>query len=439
MKKQILLLFTTVITLALLKSAAAVSVFPLLEKYIKQQQYAKAYQRATSLHLEYEGDPRFDYLYGLAALQTGHYNEAVFSLDRVTINTPNVIRPRLELARAYLSLNNHSAAIKEFNDVLSLSPPPVVRQKVQAYIAELQKKSDKKTRKSVTKSLASFSIGYDDNINFGSSESEIDLPSFGLINLDPSAVKQGSGFAESKFQLKHRRIQNKIKSTFVLANLTHKKYFKDSDFNLTDLDLSVGMTINKQKKQYQFIARTRPIMLDGDFYANTYGLDAVARKALGKGAVASVKLSLEKYDNKELSLSDRSRAILTGSLDKQIADIQHQFNVYLGKESPDEKDGKQFSRDISGLGYLGVKEWTERNRSYVGLDYRYYRHQDNYPVYPDKKRRDDRVSLKFGHEWQINDNISLNFSAKHTKNNSNLDLYDADRNEVKVGLRYDWD
>ncbi len=439
MKKQKLLLFATLTALILLKSVSAASVFPVLEKYIKQQQYAQAYQQAKKLYLEFEGDPRFDYLYGLSALQTGHYNEAVFALDRVTINTPNVIRPRLELARAYLSLNNKLAAIKEFNDVLSLSPPPVVEQKVQLYIAELQKKTDKKTKRSITKKLASFSIGYDDNINFGSKEEEIDLPSFGLISLDPAAVKQGSGYAESKFQLKHRTIINKQKSTFILANLTHRKYFKKSDFDVTDL--RAGMTFNNKKKQYQYqlVARIQPIMLDGDFYANTYGFDVVTRKAIGKNTVASAKLSLEKYDNKQLSISDRSRAIVTGRLDKQIADIQHQFSIYLGKESPDENVGKQFSRDISGLGYLGVKEWNEKNQTYLGVDFRHYRHQGNYPVYPDEKRKDDRYSLKVGHQWQINDKVSLIFSAKHINNKSNLNLYDTNRNEVKVGLRYDWE
>lgn len=412
--------------------------FPKLELLIKKQQYNLAYQQAIKIRLENEGDPRFDYLYGLSASQTGHYNEAVFALDRVAINTPNVIRPRLELARAYLHLNNKSAAIKEFNDVLSLSPPPVVRKKVQTYLVELEKKQNKVTQRSLTKRIASFSVGYDDNINFGYDGDEIDLPNFGSFTLDSSSVKQSSGFAEAKFQIKNRTLKNKARSVFSLANITHRKYFKATDFDRTDLDLRLGTTLNKNKKQYQFVIRARPVMLDGELQSNTWGVDAIARQALAKGSIASVKLSVEKYDNKELSLSDRTRAILSGRLDKQIAEIQHQLNIYLGKEWPDESEGKAFSRDISGIGYWGVKEWSERSRSYLGLDIRHYEHQDNYPVFSDS-RIDDRLILKAGHEWQLNDKTTLVLSAKHINNKSNLDLYDAKRNEVKLGIRYDLD
>lgn len=434
--KQMILLG---LAICLSSTAIAQAGYPLLERLVEQKQYAKAYQRALILREENEGDPRFDYLYGFSALQTGHFNEAVFALDRVTVSTPLVIRPRLELARAYLRLNNNSAAIKEFNDVLSLSPPPIVRKNVMAYIDELERaRNGVVAQRSVTKKLVSFLVGYDDNINFGHDGDEIDLPDFGLFTLDPSSVKQGSGFAEAKFQIKNRTIKNKRKSTFVLANFTHKKYFKDNNFDLIDLDFRVGMTLSKNDKQYQFIARTRPIMLDGDMYSNTLGLDAIARKSLGGSSIASVQLSLEKYDNRVLSLSDRSRAIVTGRWEKQIAEIQHQFNVYLGKEWPDKKEGKQYSRDISGIGYFAVRKWNNKNRTYVGLDYRHYKHQKAYSVFPDK-RTDNRFILKAGHEWQINDKFALIFAAQHIDNKSNIDLYDSKRNEIKVGIRYDWE
>ena len=416
----------------------AQSGYPNLEKLIKEQKYSLAYQQAIKLRAQNEGDPRFDYLYGLSALQTGHFNEAVFALDRVTVSTPNVIRPRLELARAYLSLNNSFAAKKEFNDVLNLNPPPVVRKKVLAYIAELEKKGDKLTQRSVTKSLASLSFGYDDNINFGYDNSEIDLPGFGSVILDSSSVKQGSGFADVKFQFKHRTLKNKVKSTFITANVTHRDYFKNSDFNLTDLDLRTGIILNQANKQYQLLARTRPLMLDGELYSNTIGIDAIARKSIGSSKIGSLKLSVEKYDNKKVSLSDRSRAILSGRIDKQTGDTQHQLNLYLGKEWPDKSEGKQYSRDISGIGYWAVKEWNKKDRSYLGLDYRHYKHQQAYAIYTDK-RSDDRFIFKIGHEHRFNDELAFIAQARHINNKSNLDLYDAKRNEVKVGIRYDWD
>ena len=416
---------------------AGIVSYPQLEQYIQNSQYEKAYQRALVLRQANEGDPRFDYLYGLSALQTGHYNEAVFALDRVTVSTPNVIRPRLELARAYLKLNNKTAAIKEFNDVLNLRPPPKVKAKVLIYLAEL-KKANPATQTSITRRLASFSIGYDDNINFGSDNDEIDLPGFGLVALDPAAVKQKSGFAEAKFQLRHRRVSSKTNNTFFVANVIHRSYFKNTDFDYTDLDLRTGITINRNTRQYQLMLRDRPIFLDGELHSNTFGVDGIVRHSLGNGKILSTSLSLEKYDNQKISLSDRQRALLGVSLDKNSGVIQHQVNLHLGKEWPDKSEGKQFSRDIFGVGYRASRKWNSNNKTFLNLDYRQYTHQAPYPVFPER-RKDDRFIIKAIHEWQYSDKATVVFSARHINNKSNLELYDAKRNEVSVGIRYEWD
>lgn len=415
----------------------AQSSYPILEKNIKAKQYLKAYQRALKLRDKSEGDPRFDYLYGLSALQTGHYNEAVFALDRVTVATPRVIRPRLDLARAYLKLNNKTAAIKEFNDVLALSPPPIVRKNVSAYLNELQRGS-KDVKKSIVKRLASFSIGYDDNINFGTSNREVDLPGFGLVTLNSSAIKQKSGFAEAKFQIMQKKIRNKSLNTFLLTNVTYRKYFKKTDFDSFDLDFSAGVGLTKNDRQYQFIIRDRPHFLNGKLYSNTLGFDAIIRKSLGKGNILSSYLSLENYNNKKVSLTNRNRALLGVKLDQVAGDNQHQFNAYLGKEFANKKEGKQFSRNIIGAGYKASYEWNSQNISFLNIDYKHYKHQDKYPVFPNK-REDNRFIVKATHERYINDKTTLVFSASHVNNNSNLDLYDAKKNEVKIGIRYEWD
>ena len=93
-------------------SLSAASNYPKLEKSINAKQFQQAFQQASAMQSQNEGDPRFDFLYGLAALETGNYNEAVFALERVKFSTPNVIRPRLELARAYLKLKNKNCRFK---------------------------------------------------------------------------------------------------------------------------------------------------------------------------------------------------------------------------------------------------------------------------------------------------------------------------------------
>jgi len=418
--------------------SSAQNSYPLLEKMIKKKLYLSAYQQALKLRVKNEGDPRFDYLYGLSALQTAHYNEAVFALDRVTIAKPRVIRPRLELARAYLKLNNKAAALKEFNDVLALSPPPIVRKNVSAFVSSISEEDSSQISQSIIKRLASFSVGYNDNVNFGHDNSAIDLPRFGLVTLNSSLVKQQSGFAEAKFQLMQKKTLNKRNSYFLAGNITHRKYFETSDFDFTDIDLRTGFAINYNDKQLQFVVRDRPVFLGAGLHSNTFGIDATIRKNLGKSKVISTSLSIENYDNKNQPLSDRKRATLGVNLNQVINNNQHQFNLLAGKEFPDKKEGRSMSRDFIGLGYKTSYDWNPKNTSFIHLGYSNYRHQAVYPIYSNK-RKDDRFTLKITHERLITDKASLVLSAQHTNNRSNLDLYNAKSNELKVGIRYEWD
>jgi tetratricopeptide (TPR) repeat protein len=438
MKVKTTLWLSLLITLLGMNIVYAQNTFPLLEKYIKHQQFTKAFKQASKLRSKFEGDPRFDYLYGLSALQTGYYNEAVFALERVVVTTPKIIRPRLELARSYLKLNNKTAAIQEFETVLVLSPPAKVKEKVNAYLRELKNNKNQLVRKSVVKRSMTFAVGYDDNINFGFDDQLIDLPGLGIIKLNPTSIRQGSGFIESKLQFQQKKLRNRQQGTFVIANLRHRDYFKNGDFNLTDVDLRTGLLLYEKNRQYQFIVRDRPIFLGGKLYTNILGADVIASQGMGVGNILSASFSAEKYDHKKIALADRARAYLTVNYDTQTSNLQHRISSYLGKEWADEAGGKQFSRNIQGLGYKLTKNWDVNNKSYLSMDFRHYKHQAASAVSPEK-RDDDRIIISSGHEWQTTDKTAIVFSARHIRNKSNVNLYDANRNELKIGVRYEWD
>ena len=421
----------------MVQKVGAESAYPQLEQQVNTGQYIQAYQRAIKLRAMNEGEPRFDYLYGLSALQTGHYNEAVFALERVTATEPSVIRPRLELARAYLKLNNNKAATREFKRVLSLNPPLAVRQNVNAYISQLH--TDKwEVRKAVINSLLTLSLDFDDNINFGFDNDEIVLPVFGNIRLDRGSIQQESGFAEARYQLNYRKADSHRFNRFASAALTHRDYFDNGNFNLSDLDIRTGFTFNKHNYQYQVVLRDRPVLLGGSYYTNTVGLDLALRRGLGVGAVLTAALSVEDYSHKVESLRNRTRAIISVKIDKKSGNNIHQFSAFYGEETPDDDAGKQFSRDLAGIGYRVVHNWNAKSKSYLKLDYQQNTHQGPYPIYPDA-REDDRATVKIGHERKLLKNVDLLMSVQYTDNESNLSLYDVTRTEAKIGVRYEWD
>src|SRR2546425_555431 len=67
-----------------------------------------AYRLLEPLESQRAGDPEYDYLLGIAALDSGERERAVFALERVLAVNPNHAQARAEIARAYFEMGERS-------------------------------------------------------------------------------------------------------------------------------------------------------------------------------------------------------------------------------------------------------------------------------------------------------------------------------------------
>ena len=148
--------------------------------------FAKAYEEAEKLNLEWEGEPEFDYLYALAALETGHFNESVFALERFLSSAPDNIRARLELGRAYFAINNLAAAEREFNYVLTQDIPDNVRKNVNPLLLSIDERRN--SQKGSFQRFFSFGGGVDGNVNSGPEETGIPVPAGTFYPTQPELI-----------------------------------------------------------------------------------------------------------------------------------------------------------------------------------------------------------------------------------------------------------
>src|SRR5690606_37911348 len=118
----------------------------------------------------YAGDPEFDYLLGIAALDTGRYGEAILPFERVLLVQPDHLQARAELGRAYLAAGEYENARAAFRDVASRDIPPEARRLVGRYLDELAR-LEARHRIAIT-GLVGLEVGYDTNANVGSSSDE---------------------------------------------------------------------------------------------------------------------------------------------------------------------------------------------------------------------------------------------------------------------------
>lgn len=106
-----------------------------------------AWKILAPLNSERAGDVEFDYLLGLAALDTGRRTEAVFALERVLAVEPEHAEARAEIARAYFELNELRRAKAEFDQVLQdESVPAEARLEIGKFLSAIETvESDDKT------------------------------------------------------------------------------------------------------------------------------------------------------------------------------------------------------------------------------------------------------------------------------------------------------
>ncbi len=140
------------------------------ESLLASGQSQAAFTLLLTREREMAGNPYYDYLLGVAALDSGQYSEAIFSLRRSLEVSPGFSGARLELARAYFDSGNAGLARPLFVSLLDENPPAPVRSVINDYIASID------TTPSLPKSSLQFSFdvtgGYDDNANGSTSNQQ---------------------------------------------------------------------------------------------------------------------------------------------------------------------------------------------------------------------------------------------------------------------------
>lgn len=146
-----------------------------------------AYELLAAERARLAGQMRFDYILGLAAIESDRAAEALAPLRRVIAARPDFFAARLELAAALNSLGDSEAARAEYDALLALDPPDYVRSVIGQRISRMPLTPRRLAAKFTAESMA----GYDSNAN-GSTTDD----AFQGILLDPRQQATASGFLQ---------------------------------------------------------------------------------------------------------------------------------------------------------------------------------------------------------------------------------------------------
>jgi hypothetical protein len=414
-----------------------------LNTLITAERYQEAYTLAVSDLEAWEGDTDFDFLYGIAAIESGFANEAVYAFERVAATAPRNVtrqRARLELARAHLLTNNLAASETLFNEVLATNPPENVQENIRAFLNLIEERRNNRSA-SFAFSISP-TVGHDDNINSATSNGLIDTPLIGEIELNSEGLKTGDDFMDVTMNLAYKKPISRDRSVDVtLVANRHDNQSSDQfdiDYVLGDLSYSYG----NEKHRFRHSLQAQSVYLNGDEFQSTYRLNNSWQRAGDNGwyqslsAAISTTRNVNTVDTPLAELKDTNQLLLSGALTKLTESFTNTFTVFYADDSAISSLGAHNGRDYYGLSHSLLWRLNSSHTPYARLSYQTTTYDSEHPIFFNDIRDDGNVSATLGWTWQYSNRLSINSEMGYNDSSSNIPLFEYTRFKYQVGLQF---
>lgn len=383
----------------------------------------------------YAGSVDFDFLLGIAALDSARPGRAVFALERVLAAEPDNLQARAEIGRAYLQLRELETARQAFEAVASGELPPQVRDTVQRYLDTVARLGEGRRSRWIV--LLESGTGWDTNVNFGSSFGEWVLADGQALVPLPSSQPRSSAFLALAAGLTYVAPINGWLDWTAGLQLSQRINPSQHNMDTGSAEVSSGLSTTTGTHRYSMSLQYQHLRLDGDAFRNAAG--AIAQWQWDSGPRTQVGAYAQAFD---LSFPDqpvrdalRLGAGLTlahgwgGAASPTLA-----ASVFGGNERV-RADVPQLS-----FGYAGVRTavgatLAPRWRASAGLAFERREADASEPLFG-VLRIDRQYDLRIGLEHDVDRTLTIAPAIAWTRNRSTVAPGDFRRTQAFVYARY---
>lgn len=432
--------------LALAAEAGSDPVLAQAQTFLDQRQPKSAFDLLAPLEDERGGDPDYDYLYGLAALESGQAGVAAFAFERCLSVDPKNGPCRVQMARTHMALGENTSAREEIKTIKEYNPPPEVDQMISRYLGSLdQREADAKKHFGA---YAQIGLGYDTNANSANSTSQIAVAPIGgvILNLvvnpadrdQADSFMQGAAGADMSYQL------SPSWSLLGGIDLSTRSYQDVDRFNYLSGDLNLGVGYQAGATQLQLKALGQKYQLDSDAYRDLFGFMGQYQYLLSESSQLSAYLQAVRTDFTEQDFRNADRYTLGGAwskaLDARFKPVAY-AGLYGGTEKP-RTDEAQFAHlgqefyGVRGGGILFLTPALQLNGS-LSIEHRKYDANFPAPIPTLITRAETQYDASLGLTYKVAPNISVRPTYTYTQTNSNIIINEYNRNVVSIDFRYE--
>lgn len=407
-----------------------------LDVLIKRRQYKQAFALSSRLVQEHEGEPKFDFQYGMSAVETGHYDDALFAFERLVFTYPNQARYRLELARTHFYLRNLKRAELEFKKILKQRPPLPVQNNVNIFlekIVELNRMVE--PRLLFTMDLAA---GFDSNINSATSEKE--LPKEDLIFpvdivLNDESRETGSSYWSTLLNFGYLSPISKTTSYDIRAVYSKRSNTEVETYNLDTAMLEAGYGFYTGPIKWRGAGRYQMVNLDTEKFLTTTSGIGQATWQLKSGANLNFGMNygMSEYDANPNGNMTQQQFNITYSA--PVKKDNWFFTFMLGSDTADKASNKYNAKSYQGFTYYSSTFLGQRANRYWMVNVLSSEYAAINPTFS-KIRKDTSVTAGIGWRYSFNSHFSLRNDYSATMSDSSLVANTFNRFKAEFGLTY---
>ena len=394
---------------------------------------AAAFERLAAAEDQRAGEPRFDYLLGIAALDSGHVTRAIFALERLVEERPGDALAHAELGRAYLAAGDPEAARVQLAAARARSLPDGASAAIDRVIDVIDHSAAPAGRH--VAGYVEAGIGYDSNVNSATNQGEFAIPGFGgiVFATAPESRRRGDAFASvgagvnAEFDLSPA--WKLVAATNLHASVNRQAH--DMQADLLDATLALRRTAGDQSATVALQDGTA--WVGSRLYRTAAGASAQWQAQVDAHSQLSVfgQWSSQAYHGEPER--DTGRTVLGGGYAHdfgQSATLVY-GSAYVVREQARRAEFAHFGQRALGL-RLGVErgvtaeivafaEWQHEQRRYGGSE----------PFF-ERSRRDREDDVSVGLRYSLGDRWQLLPQVRYTRAQSNVVLYDYVRTVFQV-------
>ncbi len=430
------------------------------DRLIKNNKPAEAYALLEPYEFEHAGEPRFDYLIGIAALDNGMPARATFALERALAVNPDFTAARLEMGRAYFQLEDFQRAKTEFDATLNLKPSPEVRTEIQTYLDQIS--SHTASKRTLISGFIELGGGQDSNVNSSTSNPQFqvfDTPNWVTRSLDQVNVKTSDNYYAVTAGIHIDQELSTHWGVYAGAEYRQRTLTDHTQFDTTSTDARAGVRYETQANRLRLNAVIGSQDSDGTRNSDSTGIYGDWLHVFSPENQLSVFAQSMQYryvdpllkqndiDQQLIGIGwshklEGNKSSLFGSLysgnEKDVSPVitanMAGFGLITINPGGGRNDGeKVFSgMRVGGQMAFGEKATLYANAGFQTGDYG----KVNYLFL--LRRNDQLYDLKLGMDWHLDDAWTVRPQLAYTNNESNIGIYSYDRTDVSLMLRRDF-